>query len=404
MGKKKLFNDPLYGLINFKDELLYEIIDEPSFQRLRRIKQMGLSDYVYSGATHPRFQHVIGATHLLNKALDSLMSKGIAVTDEERLACSIAILCHDMGHGPFSHALEGELVKFHHEDITRSFLLQLKKKYGSIIERSEEIFENRYPKQFLHQLISSQLDMDRLDYLSRDSYYSGVVEGVVGYDRIIQMLNVENNQIVVEEKGIHSIEKFLMARYMMYMQVYLHKTSIIAEKMLKSIVLRVKFLIKQGHKVEMCENLRHILSNDYNHYDNEVFIHYFSLLDDYDLWDLIKRNTNNNDKILKFLCDSLLNRKLFELSLQSDSANNDKKMRVSEKILKETDFVEEDLKYLIFEGYESVQCYNDQDKPIIIQSKDNDLSDIINKTGLKSMLIRTDVKSYVIYPKNPINI
>ncbi len=398
MGKKKLFNDPLYGLINFKYELLYEIIDEPSFQRLRRIKQMGLSDYVYSGATHPRFQHVIGATHLLNKALDSLISKGVDISEEDRLASSVAILCHDMGHGPFSHALEGELVKFHHEDITKSFLIQLKKKYGSIIEKAEEVFEDRHPKKFLHQLISSQLDMDRLDYLSRDSYYSGVVEGVVGYDRIIQMLNVEHNFIVVEEKGIHSIEKFLMARYMMYMQVYLHKTSIVAEKMLKSIILRVKFLLKSGAAVDMGENLREILNNDYDNYENERFIYYFSLLDDYDVWDLIKRNTKNNDEILKFLCDSLLNRKLFELSLQSnlDAVNKDK---VTSEILAVSGFDSNSLEYLIFEGHETIQCYDNKTKPIIIQSKNNRLSDIIETTGLKSMLNRTDVKAYLIYPK-----
>jgi uncharacterized protein len=398
MGKKKLFNDPLYGLINFKDELLYEIIDEPSFQRLRRIKQMGLSDYVYSGATHPRFQHVIGATHLLNKALDSLVSKGVSITDEERLASCVAILCHDMGHGPFSHALEGELVKFHHEDITKSFLGQLKKKYGGIIEQAEHIFENKHPKKFLHQLISSQLDMDRLDYLSRDSYYSGVVEGVVGYDRIIQMLNVERNEIVVEEKGIHSVEKFLMARYMMYMQVYLHKTSIVAEKMLKSIILRVKFLLHQGIAVDMCDNLYQILSNTYDTHENERFIYYFSLLDDYDVWDLIKRNTHHKDKILKFLCDSLLNRKLFQLSLRSNEQTIDKD-RIISKILAVSGFDSNALEYLIFEGYETVQCYDDKQKPIIIQSKNKELNDIIETTGLKSLLNRTDVKSYLIYPK-----
>ncbi len=398
MGKKKLFNDPLYGLINFKDELLYEIIDEPSFQRLRRIKQMGLSDYVYSGATHPRFQHVIGATHLLNKALDSLASKGITITDEERLASCVAILCHDMGHGPFSHALEGELVKFHHEDITRGFLGQLKKKYGDIVAQAELIFENTHPKKFLHQLISSQLDMDRLDYLSRDSYYSGVVEGVVGYDRIIQMLNVENNEIVVEEKGIHSIEKFLMARYMMYMQVYLHKTSIVAEKMLKSILLRVKFLLQEGIAVDMCENLYQILSNTYDTHENESFIHYFSLLDDYDVWDLIKRNTNHKDKILKFLCDSLLNRKLFELTLQNKRQKIDKDQILS-TVLAASDFQTHELQFLVFEGHETIQCYDSKLNPIVIQSKFNELNDIIDTTGLQSLLNRTELKSYIIYPK-----
>jgi uncharacterized protein len=399
MGKRKLFNDPLYGLINFKDELLYEIIDEPSFQRLRRIKQMGLSEYVYSGATHPRFQHVIGATYLLNRALENLLSKGIEITDEERLASSIAILCHDMGHGPFSHALEGEIVPFHHEDITKSFFVQLEKKYGSIISLARDIFENKHPKKFLHQLISSQLDMDRLDYLSRDSYYTGVVEGVVGYDRIIQMINVVDNNIVVEEKGIHSIEKFLIARYMMYMQVYLHKTSLVAESMLKSVLVRIKFLIKNGTKVETSENLKFILTNEFNDYENETFIYYFSLLDDYDVWDLIKRNTNHSDKILKFLCDSLLNRKLFDLYLRSETLDAKSNDVFLDNILKKHTFAKNEQEYLIFEGKEVIQCYDDQIKPIVIQTKNDGLKNIIETTGLKSLLQRVDVKEYLIYPK-----
>ncbi len=401
MSKKKLFNDPLYGLINFKDELLYEIIDEPSFQRLRRIKQMGMSDFVYSGATHPRFQHVLGATHLLNKALENLQSKDVEISKDERLAASIAILCHDMGHGPFSHALEGELVSFHHEKITMSFLHQLEKKYGSIVTKAIEIFEDRHEKKFLNQLISSQLDMDRLDYLSRDSYYTGVVEGVVGYDRIIQMLDVKNQNIVIEEKGIYSIEKFLIARYLMYMQVYLHKTSMVAEHMLKAIIKRVKYLLANGENVDMTESLLHILINNYEDYENETFIYYFSLLDDYDVWDLIKRNVKSDDKILNFLCNSLLNRKLFALYLQSDIKNKSKKETIVESLLKNSIFAPEDLEFLIFEVSETIQCYNVNSKPILINSKHNGIEDILNTTGLKSLLQRTEEKEFFICPKNP---
>jgi uncharacterized protein len=385
MGKKKIFNDPLYGLIQFKHDIIYDLIEEPCFQRLRRIHQMGMSHYVYSGATHPRLQHVMGATYLLSRALNSLTLKGVEITDKEYEAASIAILCHDLGHGPFSHALERKIVPMHHEELTLLYMRELEEKYGSPLTLAIQIFENQYPKRFLHQLISSQLDMDRLDYLSRDSYFTGVVEGIVGYDRILNMINVADSQIVVEEKGIHSVEKFLIARYMMYLQVYLHKTSIIAEQMLKSILERIEILVLSGQSVEMSQNLLYFFNNKSLKIDSKELIYYFSLLDDYDVWDVIKRNSQHSDKMLNFLCKSLLNRELFKLSLR----------------VIDSDFIEPaDKTNFYFTGEESINCYDLRSHEIMIITKENEVKPLSSFAGLASILSRNEKITYEITGKN----
>lgn len=398
MGKTKLFNDPIYGLIELRYDILYDIIDEPYFQRLRRIKQMGLSDYVYPGATHTRFQHALGATHLLQQAMDSLERKGIEITNDEKMATSIAVLCHDIGHGPFSHALERKIVDLPHEEITRLYLQHIAKQYGSIVDLSIKIFEGTYEKKFLHQLVSSQLDVDRLDYLSRDSFYSGVAEGVIGYDRIIRMMNVFNNEIVVEEKGIYSIEKFLTSRFLMYMQVYFHKTSLAAEKMLESLVTCVKEKMLEQKKFKMSSSLEYLMGIENVIVDNEEFIHNFSLLDDNDIWDLMKNNVNHREKIVNFLSNSLLTRKLFKVHLHSNLETSVLSNEVNTG-LREL-FEAHDLKYLIYQGEYLIDKYSKSKGEILIQNKDyqiKTLSESIYNFGQYEN--DSTMLKFLIYPK-----
>lgn len=398
MGKTKLFNDPIYGLIELRYDILYDIIDEPYFQRLRRIKQMGLSDYVYPGATHTRFQHALGATHLLQQAMDSLERKGVEITNDEKLATSIAVLCHDIGHGPFSHALERKIVDLPHEEITKIYLQHIAKQYGSIVDLSIKIFEGTYEKKFLHQLVSSQLDVDRLDYLSRDSFYSGVAEGVIGYDRIIRMMNVYNNEIVVEEKGIYSIEKFLTSRFLMYMQVYFHKTSLAAEKMLESLVTSVKEKMLDQRKFKMSSYLEYLLSIENVITDKEEFIHNFSLLDDNDIWDLMKNNANNREKTVNFLANSLLTRKLFKVHLHSNLETSN----LSNEVITGLQglFDVSDLKYLVYQGEYVIDKYSKRKAEILIQNKDNQiktLSESIYNFGQYENY--STMLKYLIYPR-----
>ena len=259
MNKKKILNDPVYGFINIPYNIIFDLIEHPYFQRLRRIKQLGLTDYVYPGALHTRFHHALGALHLMTQTIDVLRSKGVDITEKEAKAVSIAILLHDIGHGPFSHVLENTLVNVHHEDLSLMFMKSLNEEFKGKLDLAIKIFTNKYSKKFLHQLVASQLDMDRLDYLTRDSFFTGVYEGVVGYDRIIKMLSVANGKLVVEEKGIYSIEKFLTSRRLMYWQVYLHKTVVAAEQMLVKVLSRAKLLAAKGKEMEMSEHLKYFL-------------------------------------------------------------------------------------------------------------------------------------------------
>ena len=286
MNKRKIFNDPVYGFISIPYDIVFDVIEHPYFQRLRRIQQLGLSSLVYPGATHSRFHHSLGAMHLMYRSLEVLKSKGQEITEDESKAAVLAILMHDLGHGPFSHALEGVLVEnLHHEHISMLLMRNLQKEFGKPIEMAIQIFTNQYPKRFLYQLVSGQLDMDRLDYLNRDSFYSGVSEGVVGYDRIINMLDVHDDNIVVEEKGIYSIEKFIVARRLMYWQVYLHKTSLVADLMLKNAVLRAKEVYKGNKKqLEISANLNFFLSNTLSLNDFDEHLTKFAALDDYNIF------------------------------------------------------------------------------------------------------------------------
>lgn len=400
MGKKKLFNDPIYGLVDFRDELVYELIDQPHFQRLRRIKQMGLSDYVYAGATHPRFQHALGATHLLYRSLDTLASKGVAITDDERQAAAMAILYHDIGHGPFSHALEGSLVGKHHEDLTLAFLKKAAEKYGSIGDLALDIFEGTYSRPFFHSLIASQLDVDRLDYLSRDSYYTGVAEGVVGYDRIIKMLEVRNDELLIEEKGLHSIEKFLVSRYLMYAQVYLHKTSLVAEKMLKMTIERVKYLLNSGENVEMGDQLKTLLKGDPLVASETGIMELFSSLDDIDVWDLLKKNRNHKDQVLSYLCTGLVDRRLSKIVIGGGDTEWPDKEAHAIKVAKEMGLNEKDASFVIVAGEEKITAYSEAKTSIRFLQRDGAVVPFSQQTGLSEALFKDKPMKYLIYPRN----
>ena len=283
MLKRKIFNDPVYGFISIPYDIVFDVIEHPYFQRLRRIQQLGLSSLVYPGATHSRFHHSLGAMHLMYRSLEVLKSKGHEITEDESQAAVLAILMHDLGHGPFSHSLEGVLLDgVHHEHISMSLMSSLQDIFGAPITKAISIFTNQYPKKFLHQLVSGQLDMDRLDYLNRDSFYTGVSEGVIGYDRIINMLDVYDGNIVVEEKGIYSIEKFIVARRLMYWQVYLHKTGLVADLMLKNAILRAKTLDAKFH-IGVSEPLQYFLLNNISSDDFTDSLNIFTMLDDHDI-------------------------------------------------------------------------------------------------------------------------
>jgi uncharacterized protein len=320
-NKKKIINDPVYGFVNIPFELIYDLIEHSWFQRLRRIKQLGLSYLVYPGAQHTRFQHVIGAMSLTFQAVEILKSKGIEITNHEAESVCVAILLHDMGHGPFSHTLEGLIIEdVPHEEISLRFMELLNEQFEGKLTTAIQIFTNKYPKKFLHQLVSSQLDMDRLDYLSRDSFYSGVHEGTIGHDRIINMLNVVNDELVIEEKGIYSVEKFLIARRLMYWQVYLHKTVVAAEQLLIKIIERAKFLASQKQELFATPALHYFLFNKIDKkifYNSNEAIENYALLDDDDIFTSIKVWCNHHDKILSTLCNMLRNRKLPKIVLQN---------------------------------------------------------------------------------------
>ena len=373
MAKKKIFNDPVYGFISFPTELIYDLIDHKYFQRLRRITQLGLTHYVYPGALHTRFHHALGALHLMTEAVQSLRDKGVAISEEEYEAVCIAILLHDIGHGPYSHALEHSIIDIHHEELSELFMKKLNQEFDGKLELAISIFSGSYKKTFLHELVSSQLDMDRLDYLIRDSYFTGVAEGVIGYDRIIKMLNVADGQLAVEEKGIYSIEKFLVSRRVMYWQVYLHKTVLSAEQMLIAILKRAKKLITKNVKVFASESLQKLLKIDFSLISKELiikdYLDVFADLDDVDILAMIKANNNHTDFILSYMCQSLLKRRLFKISLQVDSISESFIEHKLQDII-ETFGVEKSVaKDLILEGQESNLTYNSKKEEIRILGK-----------------------------------
>jgi len=393
MSKRKIFNDPVYGFVRFPIDFLYDLIDHPYFQRLRRISQMGLSHYVYPGALHNRFHHALGALHLMTRAINTIRDKGIEITDEEFEGVSCAILLHDIGHGPFSHALEGEIIAVHHEELSLAYMEALNKEFDGRLSLAIEIFKDTYHKKFLHQLVSSQLDMDRMDYLNRDSFFTGVAEGVIGYDRIIAMLNVVDNQLVVEEKGIYSIEKFLVARRIMYWQVYLHQASVAAESML---ILFYKILKESGETVSSA-SLNYFLNNSSTKLNKEVIDNH-SVIDDIDIMFTIKECANSEHFLLRFLSKSILERKLFRCYVSNQPFDSDFKENIRLKLTEHYVIASSDASKLIREGKEEKFAYDHTDNEIVILKKDGSTEEFSVSSGIK-VETRNSIKYFLCHPK-----
>lgn len=404
INKKKIFNDPVYGFISVPYELILELIDHPYFQRLRRIKQLGLSDLVYPGALHTRFHHVVGCTNLMQQAIEVLRSKGHEITDEEAKGVTLAILLHDIGHGPYSHALEHSIAKgVHHEELSLLFMEKLNKEFNGQLSTAIEIFTNKYPKKFLHQLVSSQLDMDRLDYLKRDSFYTGVSEGVVSNQRIIKMLDVVNDELVIQEKGIYSIEKFIVARRLMYWQVYLHKTVISAEFLLVKILERAKELAKKGVDLFCSPSLHLFLYSDITKkdFEREEVLNAFSKLDDYDVLGAIKVWTNHSDKVLSELSKMITNRTLLKIWMQNEPFSEEQIKEHQTKAAKKLGVSDKDLSYFVFTDHIENNAYNANSDSINILYKSGKILDITEASdNLNIQALTKPVKKYFLcYPR-----
>jgi uncharacterized protein len=406
MNKKKIFNDPVYGFINIPGELIFDIIEHPWFQRLRRIRQLGLTDLIYPGALHTRFHHAIGAMHLMGLALVNLRNKGHQISSQELEAARIAVLLHDIGHGPFSHTLEHSLMKnVAHEKLSTFIITKLNKEFNGALTLAQEIFTNKYKRKFFHQLVSGQLDIDRMDYLQRDCFFTGVSEGTIGADRIIKMLDVHNDKLVVEEKGIYSIENFLSARRLMYWQVYLHKTTVSAEKMLISIIERAKYLRRAGEKTFATESLDIFLKEDVKLSDFEKdpsYLKAFTTMDDYDIWASIKMWSKHRDKILSGLCCDLLERHLFRIEIAVKDFDPGMIRKLEKNICTKLKIKEEDLRYFLLKGSVSNAAYLDKEDKINILTKTGRVVDVALASDLPNIKAISKIvkKHYLCWPKN----
>tara|TARA_B100001029_G_C15048607_1_gene449000 strand:- start:533 stop:1759 length:1227 start_codon:yes stop_codon:yes gene_type:complete len=400
--KNKILNDPIYGFITIPSKFIYKIIEHPYFQRLRRISQLGLSCLVYPGANHTRFHHAIGAMHLMQQAINVLKNKNIKITNEEEEGLLIAILLHDIGHGPFSHALENSLMRsISHEKISLIFMEELNKEFKGKLKTAIDIFKNNYKKKFLHQLISSQIDVDRLDYLNRDSFYSGVAEGIVNSKRIIDMYNVYNQELVIEKKGLYSIEKFLLARKLMYLQVYTHKTVLSAEYTLMNILKRAKEVFKQTNDLFYTNSIKPFLNNKVNLCEvnkRKGNLNLFAQIDDYDVLTCIKEWTNSKDYILSSLCQKIVKRELLKIH-EIDNKNTD----VEKKYLTKSKFKisKKNLKYFIFKIQTKNKIYDTKNNPIKImdQKGTNIFLSNIEKDLHFNKHQNTIIKNFICFPK-----
>lgn len=396
----KIVNDPVYGLIPIPGGVAFDIVNHPWFQRLRRIRQLGLTHYVYPGAIHTRFQHTLGCVYLMQQALDVLESKGVAITSSEAQGAVLAILLHDIGHGPFSHALENLLVtEMSHEDISILALNELNQQFDGALDLAGKIFNNQYHKHFLHQLVSSQLDTDRLDYLNRDSFFTGVSEGVVSTDRIIKMLNVSNDRLVVDQKGIYSIEKFLIARRLMYWQVYLHKTVISAEQMLRNVLTRARELVTQGETLFSPPALWFFLS-DIKKIDNQSFEN-FAAIDDDDILSSMKVWGSHKDKVLSYLSQALQNRKLLRIKFSNHPFDDETVEKLRIKTSKKIGIDINDAHYLVYTDVLSNSAYRPLDEEILILMKTGEVQSILNASDMfnHDVMSKTVLKYYLCYPK-----
>lgn len=402
-NKLKILNDPIYGFITIPNALIYDLIEHPYFQRLRRVSQMGLSYLVYPGAHHTRFHHAIGCMNLMQNAVRILRFKGVEISEEEENAVYIAILLHDIGHGPFSHALENSIVAgVTHESISLKFMEALNVEFKGKLSLAITIFKGQYPRKFLYQLISSQLDMDRLDYLKRDSFYTGVAEGNINSERIITMLNVKDDALMVEEKGIYSIEKFIVARRLMYWQAYLHKAGLGAEKLLEKILVRAKELTLNGVKLPASKAFNYFLKHQINE-DNFTFetLKTFARLDDYDVFSSIKEWISNDDIILSTLSENLINRKLPKVKLQKNPIDESKINDLKEKVMSELNITKDECDYFVYNGEISNQAYDSTKNNIQILYKNGSVKDITQASDHLNIqaLSKPVLKYYFCYPK-----
>ena len=408
-NKRKILNDPVYGFITIPYETVFDVIEHPFFQRLRRIKQLGLTHLVYPGALHTRFHHTIGAVHLMGLAIEELRAKGYEITDEEAEGVTLAILLHDIGHGPFSHALEHSIVSgVTHEDLSTLFMEHLNKEFGGKLSTAIAIFNDVYPKRFLHQLVSSQLDLDRLDYLRRDSFFTGVSEGIVGSDRIIKMLHVVNDELAVESKGIYSIEKFIVARRIMYWQVYLHKTVLSAEYLLIYILKRANELAKSGVEVFTTPALRVFLERKVtlDDFKNEPkLLSQFADLDDFDVLTSVKVWKNHSDVVLSKLSSFLVDRKLLKIKLYSNEVGKEKLAELRTKLALDWSITEEEAKYFVFTDSIANSAYNLTHDRINILFKNGEVKDITEAADTLSLsvLSKPVEKHFLCFPAHLIN-
>lgn len=402
-NKLKIFNDPIYGFITIPNSLVYDLVQHPYFQRLRRISQMGLSYLVYPGAHHTRFHHALGAMHMMQQAVEVLRFKGVTISKEEENALYIAILLHDIGHGPFSHAMEHSIVEeVNHEAISLLFMNQLNKEFNGQLSLAIQVFKGEYHRKFMLQLISSQLDMDRMDYLKRDSFYSGVAEGNINSDRLIQMMNVVDDVLVMEEKGIYSIEKFLMARRLMYWQAYLHKTSLVAELTLTKTLQRAKELLQKGVEIDCSRPLKYFMEHKVTLENfSTIDLDTFAQLDDFDIISALKNWQYHDDFILSSLSKMIINRDLSKVSLNSEKFPAEVLHEMSAAFAQKHNLSLQDTKYFIFKGKIKNQAYSKEAEPIRILKKDRTIEDVVeasDQLNLKA-LSKPVTKYFICYPK-----
>ena len=377
INKRKIINDPVHGFITIYNDLIFDLMEHPFFQRLRRIKQLGMSHLVYPGANHTRFHHALGAMHLMQKAISELLKKGVEITEAEKEGAIVAILLHDIGHGPFSHTLEHSLLKnIHHEEVSLLFMNRLNIEFEGKLDLAIAIFSDKYNKKFLHQLVSSQLDMDRLDYLQRDSYFTGVSEGVVGSERIIKMLDVVDNELVIIEKGIYSIENFISARRIMYWQVYMHKTVVSSEYMLRNVLKRAKVLFEKGHDLFATPSLKLFLSERFSMEDfvtNDSLLNHFANIDDTDIISAIKVWQTADDKLLSVLSTDLIERKLYKTVISKEAFTTKRIEEEKLKITKRLNLVDTEIDYFFINSKLINSAYNKEIKQIKMVTRSGEL-------------------------------
>ncbi|SIR17035.1 HD domain-containing protein [Maribacter ulvicola] len=402
-NKLKIFNDPIYGFIRIPNALIFDLIADPYFQRLRRISQMGLSYLVYPGAHHTRFHHALGCMYLMQNAIQVLRFKGVDITEKEEEGLLCAILLHDIGHGPFSHAMEHSIVEgVSHEFISLQFMQELNKRFNGSLTEAISVFTGKHSKKFLNQLVSSQLDMDRLDYLKRDSFYTGVAEGNTNAERLITMLNVVDGNLVIEEKGIYSVEKFLMARRFMYWQVYLHKTAVVAERLLISILKRARYLIEKGVALNSSKALHYFLTHhiDIDNFNSETLVK-FAKLDDVDILAALKEWQFADDFVLASLCGMIINRKLLHIKVKKDPITENKFLVQLNKVKSQYNLTDEDASYFVFKGELKNKAYDRQYQTINILRKNGKITDVAKLSDHLNLnaLSKTVTKYYICYPK-----